>query len=73
MSILSMFESFLPHTTPSPNMDDKNYVRSLENAIPPSTPVDCSKLQMDMAFNYRQAVGELIFAMTTRRPDISFH
>ena len=68
----SMFEDFKPHTTPIPNMDDKTYVRMLENATPPSTPVDRSKLQLEMNFNYRQAVGELIFAMTTCRPDISF-
>ena len=68
----SMFDGFLPHSIPIPNMEDKQYVRKLETATPPSSQEASLKLQVEMNFNYRQAIGELIFAMTTCRPDISF-
>ena len=68
----SMFDNFLPHSIPIPNMEDKNYVHKLENATPPSSPEARLKLQVEMNFDYCQAIGELIFAMTTCRPDISF-
>jgi hypothetical protein len=52
--------------------DDKKYIQSIETAVPPSTEMEQRKLQMEMNFNYRQAIGELIYAMVTCRPDISF-
>ena len=59
-------------THPVPMHDDKELMRKIETAPPPSTDEERRTLQIDMNFNYRQAVGELIFAMVTCRPDISF-
>ena len=59
-------------THPVPMSDDKDLMKKIETAIPPSTDEQRRQLQLDMNFNYRQAVGELIFAMVTCRPDISF-
>ena len=44
----------------------------MEKAIPPSNMKEIHQLQLEMGFNYRQAIGELIFLMITCRPDISF-
>ena len=68
----SMFRDYKPCNIPIPISDDKTFIRSLESAIPPSTPAEQTKLQVEMEFNYRQAIGELIFAMTTCWPDIAF-
>ena len=59
-------------TLPTPMKDDKKFIHQMETAVPPSCEEDRTKLQIDMNFNYRQAIGELIFAMVTCRPDISF-
>ena len=60
------------HNLPLPMHDEKNYITQLEQAESPSTIAEQQKLQLQMNFNYRQAVGELIYAMVTCRPDISF-
>ena len=52
--------------------DDKDYIKQLESAEPPTNNQDKVHLQLSMRFNYRQAIGELIFAMVTCRPDISY-
>ena len=57
---------------PLPMSEEKDYLRQLETAIPPESMTDQTSLQVEMKFNYRQAIGELIFAMVTCRPDISF-
>ena len=57
---------------PIPMSEDKHYIRQLESAELPSTEEQKIALQVEMKFNYRQAIGELIYAMVTRRPDISF-
>ena len=57
---------------PIPMSDEKDYLRQLESAAPPTTAKEQTSLQVEMNFNYRQAIGELIFAMVTCRPDISF-
>ena len=44
----------------------------MEKAVPPITTKDINQLQSNMGFNYRQAIGELIFLMVTCRPDISY-
>jgi hypothetical protein len=44
----------------------------MEQAVPPASTKDKVKLQLKMKFNYRQAIGELIYAMVTCRPDISY-
>lgn len=63
-----------PHISnlPIPMHSENEYSRKLENAIPPTTEKDIIKLQREMGFNYRQAIGELIYMMVTCRPDISF-
>ena len=66
-----MFTNYLPHRVPIPVPDDKSFISTLEKAIPPSTEEEQRQLQLQMKFNYRQAIGELIFAMVTCRPDIS--
>ena len=44
----------------------------LESSEGPTTDRDKKLLQQEMGFNYRQAIGELIYMMVTCRPDISF-
>ena len=48
------------------------YHKSLEEANRPLTPDSTIKLQRNQGFNYRQAIGELLYAMVTCRPDISY-
>ena len=48
---------------PLPMHNDTSYIRQLEEAIPPATEEEQCKLQLKMGLNYRQAVGELIYAM----------
>ena len=67
-----MMDDYNPLTKPTPMSDDKDFLRQLENASPPTNDEDKVKLQVKMNFNYRQAIGELIFAMVTCRPDISY-
>ena len=51
--------------------DSVYQVASIKTAIPPSDPGKQKKLH-DAHFNYRQVIGEAIYAMTTCLPDISF-
>lgn len=67
-----MIENYDTPNKPIPIPVDKHFSRQLEEAQPPTTDEDKVKLQIKMKFNYRQAIGELIFAMVTCRPDISF-
>jgi hypothetical protein len=57
---------------PLPMLDDKQYIQSLDTVQAPTSKIDKIKLQVDMNFNYRQAIGELIYTMVTCCPDISF-
>jgi dUTP pyrophosphatase len=57
---------------PIPMHSDNKYIHSLEEAIPPQTEEEKTRIQHKMGFNYRQAIGELIYAMVTCRPDISY-
>jgi hypothetical protein len=57
---------------PTPMPDDRKYMEKIENAVAPITERDRTVLQLKMNFNYRQAIGELIYAMVTCRPDISY-
>ena len=57
---------------PSPIKSERDYSRQLETATPPSTESEERKLQLEMGFNYRQAIGKLIYLMVTCHPDISF-
>ncbi len=64
-------ESHHPHSFPLPMKSDNNYQRQLENQ-PLPTPEEISALEREMGFGYRQAIGELIYALCTCRPDISY-
>jgi deoxyuridine 5'-triphosphate nucleotidohydrolase len=57
---------------PLPMTDDKQYITKMEKAELPKNAMEKSNLQIKMNYNYRQAIGELIYAMVTCRPDISF-
>ena len=50
---------------------DPTYLKSLDEAEGPSDPIQQKELEKQMKFSYRQVVGELIYVMTTCRPDIS--
>ena len=54
---------------PIPMYNDAQYQRKLEQTEPA---MDITRLEKDMGFGYRQAIGELIYAMVTCRPDISY-
>jgi hypothetical protein len=60
------------HIFPMPMKSENAYIHQLEQAITPITDRDKTKLQSEMKFNYCQVIGELIYAMVTCRPDISF-
>ena len=54
-----------------PMIEDPAYNKEIEDA----TPLDKKTLQhikIEFRFSYRQGVGELIYAMATCRPNISF-
>mmetsp|Transcript_12630 Transcript_12630/g.36754 ORF Transcript_12630/g.36754 Transcript_12630/m.36754 type:complete len:1246 (+) Transcript_12630:2039-5776(+) len=79
LSVTSYIESILDGhgwnsmktTEKLPMKHDNNYIRMLDKAVPPETDDERYRLQRQ-EFNYRQAVGELVWAMVTCRPDISF-
>ena len=50
---------------------ESKYQRELENAKP-LTDVDQAKLEKELGFTYRQGVGEILYALVTCRPDVSF-
>ena len=56
---------------PIPMISDPAYQKKLESSTP-LAPHELAKLQGQLGFTYRQAIGELIYAMVTCRPDISF-
>ena len=55
---------------PVPMID--SMVKTMESSLGPDDPIEQKKLEEEMGFKYRACTGELIFAMTTCRPDISF-
>ena len=59
------------HQFPIPMNADNSYQRQLEQA-PIPTEEEIKALEKEMGFGYRQAIGELIYAMVTCRPDISY-
>ena len=50
---------------------DNEYNRNIELAAP-LTPKELRQIEKEMKFTYKQGIGELIYAMVTCRPDISF-
>ena len=69
ISTLNPVDNVNPTT---PMTSDPSFLRSLENSQPPLLKDESIALQRKMGFNYRQAIGELLYAMVTCRPDISF-
>jgi dUTP pyrophosphatase len=57
---------------PIPMHSDKKYINMIEEAPRPESEKEKLDIQHRMGFNYRQAIGELIYAMVTCRPDISY-
>jgi hypothetical protein len=57
---------------PIPMRADSESLRKLELSKGPENPVEAQALETEMGFSYRQAIGELIFAMTVGRIDISY-
>jgi hypothetical protein len=51
--------------------DNPEYHRQLENATPLSDD-ERENIESKLKFTYRQAIGELIYALVTCRPDLSF-
>ena len=56
---------------PIPIKSDAPYQRQLETA-PHSDEQEIKKLEKEYGFGYRQAIGEMIYALVTCRPDISY-
>ena len=57
--------------TPVPMRNDSTYQAQIQLEEGPNDPKEQKQLEQQMQFNYRQAIGELIFAMTLCRVDIS--
>jgi hypothetical protein len=57
---------------PIPMRADSESLRKLELSKGPEDPREAQELEKEMGFSYRQAIGELIFAMTVGRIDISY-
>ena len=51
---------------------ESSFNRALESVVPSSTDKQRYHLQRYQQLNYRQAIGNLIYAMVTCSPDISF-
>jgi deoxyuridine 5'-triphosphate nucleotidohydrolase len=67
-----MIENVYSSNQPLPMSDDKDHAKKIESATVPQNEEEKRQLQVKMNFNYRQAIGELIYAMITCRPDISY-
>ena len=59
------------HKFPTPMISEPAYQRKLETLETP-TEQEIAQLETKHGFGYRQAIGELIYALVTCRPDISF-
>ena len=57
---------------PTPMKADPKYIAELDTSRGPTTQKEHKELENKMGFKYRAATGELIFAMVTCRPDISY-
>jgi hypothetical protein len=65
------WEETITQHNPVPMRNDTTYHAQMEGALLPATPEAAQQLQEEH-FNYRQAIGEAIYAMTIARPDIAF-
>ena len=57
---------------PIPMKTDTAFTKEFDNTIGPTEPKEKEELEKEMGIRYRQATGELLFAMVTCRPDISY-
>ena len=57
---------------PIPMKNESDFQKHLEMAQPPTTEKAQQTLEKKTGFKYRRAIGELLYAMVTCRPDISF-
>ena len=62
----------LTDNRPTPLPSDPIWLKQFNSAIGPDNPKDRAALKTSMEIKYRIGVGELIWAMTTCRPDIAF-
>ena len=62
------------HTSrfPLPMDAESKFSRQMEEAKAPEDYKEQIKLQVEMGIHYRQVIGELLYAMVTCRPDISY-
>ena len=58
---------------PIPLPSESEFVKQLENAVPPTSETDQARLKAEMGFNYRKVVGEALWPIVKCRPDISPH
>ena len=56
---------------PIPMRNDTKYTTEIEISKGPENAKEQAELEQRMGFSYRQAIGELLYAMVTCRPDIS--
>ena len=54
-----------------PMRSDHSYIHDIETATP-LTESERYEYEQELGFTYRQAIGEIIYALVTCRPDISF-
>ena len=59
------------HTLPVPMRNDATHLKELETTTGPTTQEERQLLEKEMGYNYRQVIGEAIFAMTLCRVDIA--
>jgi deoxyuridine 5'-triphosphate nucleotidohydrolase len=64
-------DEYPPSLFPLPMKSDTVYARRIEEATP-LTESERLLLESKLGFTYRQAIGELIYALVTCRPDISY-
>lgn len=65
------FDLTITSNKPTPMTSDNDLIRQLDTAVGPTNDADKQALEKEMGFKYRNATGELLFAMVTCRPDIS--
>jgi hypothetical protein len=57
---------------PTPLQVDKEWLKKFNSAVGSTDPKAIAKLESSMQIKYRDGIGELIWAMTTCRPDLAF-
>jgi len=64
-------DQFKTKSRPIPMRTESAYLRELEMTKGPVEDKEKKQLEIRMKFSYRQALGEVLYAMVTCRPDIS--